>query len=83
MTNSVALLALFKYADFFIDSFNAVTGLAVPLLKLALPVGISFYTFQSISYTVDVYREPQFEGQTKTKLGNGEVVSAVSQSAAT
>ncbi len=53
---SVGLLGLFKYADFFIDSFNAVTGLSVPLLRLSLPVGISFYTFQSLSYTIDVYR---------------------------
>ena len=53
---SIALLAVFKYADFFIDSFNAVTGLSLPLLRLALPVGISFYTFQCLSYTVDVYR---------------------------
>ena len=53
---SVALLGIFKYADFFIDSFNSVTGLSVPLLKLALPVGISFYTFQCLSYTIDVYR---------------------------
>ena len=53
---SLALLGLFKYADFFIDSFNTVTGLSVPLLRLALPVGISFYTFQSLSYTIDVYR---------------------------
>ena len=53
---SVGLLGLFKYADFFIDSFNSITGLSVPLLKLALPVGISFYTFQSLSYTIDVYR---------------------------
>ena len=50
------LLGLFKYADFFITSVNAMTGLSMPLLKLALPVGISFYTFQCISYTVDVYR---------------------------
>ena len=53
---SIGLLGIFKYADFFIDSFNAVTGLSVPLLRLALPVGISFYTFQSLSYTIDVYR---------------------------
>ena len=53
---SIGLLALFKYADFFIDSFNTVTGLSIPLLRLALPVGISFYTFQSLSYTIDVYR---------------------------
>ena len=53
---SVALLGLFKYADFFIESMNAVTGLGLPLLRLALPVGISFYTFQCLSYTIDVYR---------------------------
>ena len=53
---SLALLGLFKYADFFTGSFNTVTGLSIPLLRLALPVGISFYTFQCLSYTVDVYR---------------------------
>ena len=53
---SIGLLGIFKYADFFIGSFNAVTGLSLPLLKLALPVGISFYTFQCLSYTIDVYR---------------------------
>ena len=52
----LGLLAVFKYADFFITSLNAVTGLSLPLLRLALPIGISFYTFQCISYTVDVYR---------------------------
>ncbi len=52
----VGLLAVFKYADFFIGSFNSLTGLSIPLLKLALPVGISFYTFQCLSYTIDVYR---------------------------
>ncbi len=52
----VGLLAVFKYADFFVESFNAVTGLGIPLLRLALPIGISFYTFQSLSYTIDVYR---------------------------
>ena len=53
---SLGLLGIFKYVDFFLESVNAVTGLGLPLLKLALPVGISFYTFQSLSYTVDVYR---------------------------
>ena len=52
----LGLLAIFKYADFFIENFSAATGLSVPLLRLALPVGISFYTFQSLSYTIDVYR---------------------------
>ena len=53
---SLGLLGLFKYADFFLSSFAAVTGLPVPLLHLTLPVGISFYTFQCLSYTIDVYR---------------------------
>ena len=52
----IALLTVFKYADFFIQSFAALTGLSLPLLKLALPIGISFYTFQCMSYAVDVYR---------------------------
>jgi len=56
VASSIAGLAFFKYADFFIQNFNAVTGLSVPLLRLALPIGISFYTFQILSYTVDVYR---------------------------
>lgn len=53
---SLGFLGYFKYADFFIGNFNAVTGLSIPLLKIALPIGISFYTFQTLSYTVDVYR---------------------------
>ena len=53
---SFAFLCYFKYADFFIGNFNAATGLSVPLLRIALPVGISFYTFQIASYTIDVYR---------------------------
>lgn len=50
------LLGYCKYADFFIENFNALTGMSVPLLHIALPIGISFYTFQIISYTVDIYR---------------------------
>ena len=53
---NLGFLAYFKYADFFIENFNAITGLGVPLLRIALPIGISFYTFQILSYTVDVYR---------------------------
>lgn len=56
VASSLAMLGYFKYVDFFIGNFNAITGLSVPLLKIALPIGISFYTFQILSYTVDVYR---------------------------
>ena len=51
-----AMLGVFKYADFAVENFNRLTGLSVPLLKLALPIGISFYTFQCVSYCIDVYR---------------------------
>ena len=54
---NLGFLAYFKYADFFIQNFNAVTGLSIPLLRIALPIGISFYTFQILSYTIDVYRK--------------------------
>jgi alginate O-acetyltransferase complex protein AlgI len=53
---SLALLAIFKYADFAVGSVNSALGADIPLLKLALPIGISFYTFQCLSYTIDVYR---------------------------
>lgn len=53
---SLSFLLYFKYADFFIWNFNKATGMEIPLLRIALPIGISFYTFQIISYTVDVYR---------------------------
>jgi len=52
----LCLLGLFKYADFFIGNFAAATGLSLPLLRIALPVGISFYSFQLISYLIDVHR---------------------------
>ena len=53
---SLGLLAYFKYANFFIKNFAALTGLSLPLLKIVMPIGISFYTFQLLSYTIDVYR---------------------------
>ena len=53
---NLGLLGFFKYADFFITNINAVFGLAIPLTCVHLPIGISFYTFQTLSYTIDVYR---------------------------
>ena len=53
---SIGLLAVFKYADFILGNVNSVAGTKIPLLKLALPIGISFYTFQCLSYVIDVYR---------------------------
>ena len=56
VVTSLSLLGIFKYADFFIGTVNGVLRTEIPLLKLALPIGISFYTFQCLSYTIDVYR---------------------------
>jgi alginate O-acetyltransferase complex protein AlgI len=50
------LLFVFKYADFFGSAVNRLTGSEIPALHWLLPVGISFHTFQAISYTFDVYR---------------------------
>ena len=53
---SLAGLLYFKYTDFFIQNANRLLNTQIPLLKLALPIGISFYTFQILSYVIDVYR---------------------------
>ncbi|HJD23683.1 MAG TPA: MBOAT family protein [Firmicutes bacterium] len=53
---NLATLGFFKYANFLIGNLNAIPGVSIPLLDLALPIGISFYTFQSMSYVIDVYR---------------------------
>lgn len=53
---SLSFLAFFKYADFVIETVNNITNLGIDMLRLALPIGISFYTFQTLSYMIDVYR---------------------------
>ena len=53
---SLGFLGYYKYVDFFIENINAVTNLSIPLLNVTLPIGISFYTFQLLSYNIDVYR---------------------------
>ncbi len=53
---NLAVLVFFKYTNFFIDSINILLPWDIPHLKLSLPIGISFYTFQTMSYVIDVYR---------------------------
>lgn len=53
----LGLLSVFKYTDFIITNVNAIFGSSFDLLNIALPIGISFYTFQAMSYTIDVYRD--------------------------
>ena len=54
---NLAILVFFKYWDFLAGNLNVLTGLQLPVLGLPLPIGISFYTFQTMSYTIDVYRQ--------------------------
>ncbi len=57
IAGSLSMLLYFKYSNFFIENLNTIFGASVPLIgQLVLPLGISFYTFQSMSYTIDVYR---------------------------
>lgn len=66
----LVVLAIFKYFNFFIDSFTALFGITSKTINIILPVGISFYTFQSLSYTIDVYNKkiPAEKSFTKTAL---------------
>ena len=60
----LSFLAYYKYFNFVIDNINAMFGANIEIVKIIMPIGISFYTFQSISYLVDVYRkdvEPQWD----------------------
>lgn len=54
---NLGMLSVFKYTDFFLSSVNRAFSLEIPLTGIALPVGISFFTFQGLSYVIDVYRD--------------------------
>lgn len=74
---NVGLLAFFKYSDFVLQNINSLFSTEIPLLKIPLPIGISFFTFQTMSYTIDVYR-----GKAKIQksfLGLGTYVSLFPQ----
>ncbi|MCR3955811.1 MAG: hypothetical protein NUK57_05890 [Gudongella sp.] len=53
---NIGMLSFFKYSDFIITNINSLMDISIPLPGVALPIGISFYTFQTMSYTIDVYR---------------------------
>ena len=55
---NLALLGVFKYSGFLMETLGAVTGLALPVPRISLPIGISFFTFQAMSYVLDVYWNP-------------------------
>ena len=65
---NLGILSGFKYTDFLIGNINSLFGTAIPLTGIVLPIGISFFTFQGLSYTIDVYREPECGTRDFTKL---------------
>ena len=65
---NLGILCVFKYTDFLIGNINSLFGTAIPLTGIVLPIGISFFTFQGLSYTIDVYREPECGTRDFTKL---------------
>lgn len=65
---NLGILCVFKYTDFLIVNINSLLGTAIPLTRIVLPIGISFFTFQGLSYTIDVYREPECSTRDFTKL---------------
>ncbi len=65
---NLGILCVFKYTDFLIGNANALFGLTLKPMGLILPIGISFYTFQGLSYTIDVYRKPEEYSRSFLKL---------------
>ncbi len=65
---NLGILCVFKYTDFLIGNANALFGLTLKPVGLILPIGISFYTFQGLSYTIDVYRKPEEYSRSFLKL---------------
>ncbi len=65
---NLGLLGIFKYSDFIISNFNILTNLNIESYKFSLPIGISFYTFQTISYVIDVYRNKVEAQKSPAKL---------------
>lgn len=53
---NLGLLVIFKYSGFLVETFNSVTGAGIPVPQVRMPIGISFFTFQALSYVIDVYR---------------------------
>ncbi len=66
---NLCLMAVFKYLDFFIENINTLFGLSIPLPGIALPLGISFFTFTALSYVIEVYRKPQNMERNLLKTG--------------
>ena len=70
---NLGLLVIFKYSGFLVDTFNSVTGAGIPVPQVRMPIGISFFTFQALSYVIDVYR-----GDASVQKSSGKVLLYIS-----
>ena len=70
---NLGILIVFKYTDFILGTVNTLTGLHLPLPQIRMPIGISFFTFQAMSYVIDVYR-----GTTKAQKNYAKVLLYIS-----
>lgn len=70
---NIGMLFVFKYANFFVHNLNGILGLSIPSPDIRLPIGISFFTFQAMSYVIDVYR-----GTSKAQKNLGNVMLYIS-----
>ena len=77
MVGNIGMLCFFKYTSFLVQTINGISGLHIPVPQITLPIGISFYTFQTMSYTIDVYRG-EIEAQ-KNIISFGAYVSLFPQ----
>ena len=65
---NLGMIGIFKYAGFAVETVNHLSGAGLPVPQIALPIGISFFTFQVLSYVIDVYRDPQMVQKNFAKL---------------
>ncbi len=68
VVGGIGLLAVLKYADFAIGTINNLFGMSLPMTGIALPIGISFFTFQGLSYVIDVYRDRSVVSRSFVKI---------------
>lgn len=76
---NLSVFFIFKYWDFVAENLNGIWGLELPFLRLGLPIGISFFTFQAMSYVIDVYRNPKLSPVQKNPFAVGLYIALFPQ----
>lgn len=75
---NLLMLVIFKYTGFLVETINYIPGINIPVPEMTMPIGISFFTFQAISYIADVYREEKTDGDCKGRKNFAEVLLYIS-----